>query len=455
MQLYINNRIKGKTDGLVFINKFLFQPIDNSPLILFRFFFGFLIFLECSGSIITGWVKDVFVDPTFTFTFIDFNWLQRLSGIGMYLYFGLMAITGLMIMSGFFYRISIFSFFVLWTLTYLTQKSIYNNHYYLLSLLSFIMIFLPAERYFSFDVRYKRVPESFFCERWCVFVLLCQVSLVYIYAGIAKFYPDWWEGRPVEIWFSHKREYPFIGRYLQFEYIRKMIVYGGILFDILIVPLLIWKRTRVFGFLLGLFFHLFNSLVFLIGIFPYLMISLNILFFTPESIRNIFFKRKPINMAPSHTIGYGNRIILLCIIIYFSIQIFLPLRHFFYEGNVYWTEEGHRMAWHMMVRNKTGKIYFKIVEPHSKKSWLVFPEQKLTEHQYRTLAISPDMIWQYADFLKNYYYKNGFLNIEIYAINEVSLNGRPFQPMIDSKINLADVKWNPFEHSEWILPLKE
>ena len=39
------------------VSRFLFTKMDNSPLVLFRIFFGILISLECFGAILTGWVK--------------------------------------------------------------------------------------------------------------------------------------------------------------------------------------------------------------------------------------------------------------------------------------------------------------------------------------------------------------------------------------------------------------
>jgi vitamin K-dependent gamma-carboxylase len=457
MQLFINDGLKTINEkGTYLINIYFFQPVDNSSLILFRILFGLLIFIECAGAIFTGWVKDVFIDPEFTFTFIDFSWLQPLPGNGMYVYYGLMALAGLMVMLGFFYRIGIISFFILWTTTYLMQKSFYNNHYYMLVLLSFIMIFMPAEKYFSFDVAQKRSEESHVCEKWCITVLLMQVSLVYIFAGIAKLYPDWYEGRPVEIWFRAKADYPFLGKFLQLEYVKTAVVYGGFFFDLFIVPLLLWSRTRFLGFVLGLIFHLFNAVVFLIGIFPFMMISLNILFFPSEKIKNIFFRKKSLILNENnYSHRFNKKIIFSAIVIYFLIQLYLPVRHYFFKGNVYWTEEGHRMAWHMMARTKTGKVYFKLRDTVSGRLWVVFPEEKLTASQYISFAVSPDMIWQYADFLKKHYRSKGINQMEIYAVSIASLNGRKTQALVDSTVDLAKIKWSHFRHSDWILPLEE
>ena len=129
----------------------LFTQIDNAPLIVFRIFLGFLLACETFGAIITGWVKSNLAEPKFTFSHIGFEWLQPLPGYGMYFYFAAMGILGLLIMAGYKYRWSLGLFTLLWTGTYLMQKTSYNNHYYLLILVCVIMWFLPANRYASID----------------------------------------------------------------------------------------------------------------------------------------------------------------------------------------------------------------------------------------------------------------------------------------------------------------
>ena len=139
-------------------NRLLFQKIDNSPLIIFRIFFGFLIACESFGAIATGWVRRNLIEPRYTFPFIDFDWLQPLPGAGMYLYFFTMGVFGLCIAVGYKYRFSIISFTVLWTAVYLMQKTAYNNHYYLLILISLFMCFMPAHKNYSLDI--KKTPDQ-------------------------------------------------------------------------------------------------------------------------------------------------------------------------------------------------------------------------------------------------------------------------------------------------------
>ena len=134
------------------LNNWLFKQIDNSALIVFRILFGILITLESFGAILTGWVKNVLITPEFNFTFIGFEWLQIPDSF-IYFYYILMGIFGVMVTIGYKYRISMFTFAVLWTGTYLMQKSSYNNHYYLMVLLSFIMVFLPTHKNYSIDAK--------------------------------------------------------------------------------------------------------------------------------------------------------------------------------------------------------------------------------------------------------------------------------------------------------------
>src|SRR6056300_1819802 len=105
------------------LNKWLFKRIDNSALIIFRIIFGLLCFLESVGAIFTGWVKTTLIEPQFTFSFIGFECLQPLPGNGMYVYYTVMGMLGLFVMIGYRYRLSILTFTLMWSATYLMQKS--------------------------------------------------------------------------------------------------------------------------------------------------------------------------------------------------------------------------------------------------------------------------------------------------------------------------------------------
>src|SRR5690606_31924411 len=117
---------------------------------------------------------------------------------------------------------------------------------------------------------------------------ILQMLIVYTYGSIAKIYPDWLDTSVIEVIMKGKHHYYLVGELLQQKWMHYFISYGGILFDGLIIPLLLFKPTRKWAFFVSLFFHLFNSFVFQVGIFPYLSIAFALFFFEPKTIRNIF-----------------------------------------------------------------------------------------------------------------------------------------------------------------------
>ncbi|MEO9892349.1 HTTM domain-containing protein [Aurantibacter sp.] len=435
------------------VNKILYTKIDNSPLIIFRIFFGLLIALESYGAIITGWVRNTLVDPIFTFNFIGFDWLQPLPGIGMYVYFFVMGTFGLLVMLGFKYRFSMISFTILWAGVYFMQKTSYNNHYYLLLLISLIMCFFPANESHSLDVKKNPNLKSDSMYSYVKWIVILQLFIVYTYASVAKIYGDWLDFSFVKLLMSGKAHYYVIGDILQKPYIHKIIGFTGIIFDLLIVPALLYKPTRKIAFLISIFFHMFNSIVFQIGIFPYLSLAFTVFFFDPETIRSIFFKKKTPFKSKDITIPTYKNLLVVVAGIYFCIQIILPIRHHFIKDDVLWTEEGHRLSWRMMLRSKSGRISFKVVNNKTNKATIVKLNEYLSKKQRRRIGSNPDFIWQFAQRIKKEYAEKGD-DISIYANSKVSVNGKPFQTFIDPNADLAKVEWNYFWHNEWILPSK-
>ncbi|MBT8271143.1 MAG: HTTM domain-containing protein [Bacteroidia bacterium] len=433
------------------MNRFLFRHIDNSALIVFRVIFGFLIFCEAIGAILLGWVKATMVDPQFTFSFIGFEWLQPLPGFGMYIYYVIMGVFGLFVMLGYRYRLSIIMYTLMWTATYFMQKSSYNNHYYLLILLCGMMALLPANRWLSFDVRRKPEIRSLSMPNWCAWIIIFQMWIVYTYASVAKMYPDWLDGSVIKLLFLAKKHYFLIGDFLQQQWLHYFIAYSGLLFDLLVIPLLLIRRTRKWAFIASIFFHLFNSFVFQVGIFPYMSLGLCLFFFEPEYIRSLFLKKKPVFDKEIIDDPKFKKIGLISASVYFIIQIGLPLRHWFIPDNVLWTEEGHKLSWRMMLRSRSGLARFKVIDKATQEQFMINLDDYLTQKQKRLVSSRPDFIWQFAQLLKKEFKDQG-QDIAVYVKCQVSVNGRPYRQLIDPEIDLASVKWNAFRHSDWILP---
>lgn len=163
-------------------------------------------------------------------------------------------------------------------------------------------------------------------------------------------------------------------------------------------------------------------------------------------------KEKSINLErPPPLVKWS---LLIFIFIWFSFQILFPLRHLLYPGVSTWTEEGHRFAWQMMLRDKKAKALFKITNSKNNKKRIVRPEEVLPRHQARIIALWPDMILQFAQYLGEIGEKANLNGLEVNAWVCASLNGRQPQLLIDPKRDLTKVERN-LKHADWILPLTQ
>ena len=448
---------------------YLFQQRRIEPLVVFRICFGFLLAAEGFGAILTGWVKETLVAPKFTFSFIDFPFLQPLPGIGMYCYFGLLGVLGLMIMLGAYYRIAMISYALLWTSVYLMQKTSYNNHYYLMCHLCWMMTFVPAHRTFSLDVKFGRVTQRTTYSQWIWILIVGVLWIVYSFASINKLQADWVSGAPTDIFFAKYKNFQFpafFQRFILFEWIEKGFqiffnypftkygfAYGGILFDLLIIPALLWKPTRLLAVLGSIVFHLMNSFFLQIGIFPYLMLAFLFFFLQDNKSMTILSTlgyRRSLGWKSITVTPLFKQVTPYLLGVYLVSHMLIPLRHHLFDSDVNWSEEGHRLSWRMMLRSKTGNITFKVQKPDN--NFEIFPlNDHLTPKQISSMSTRPDMIWQMAQYIDDQYEED----VKVFVDNHVSLNGRPYQRMIDQKVDLSVVKWTPFATKKWILPLSD
>lgn len=435
------------------LNKLLFKQIDNSALIVFRVCFGLLIFLESIGAIFTGWVGRAVANPKLTFTFMGFEWLEVFQGPGMYAYFVIMGVFGFLVMIGYKYRWSMLAFAIMWSGAYFMQKNSYNNHYYLLMLLSYMMVFVPANTYFSVDAKKNKNLVSYKMPQWVVVLIIFQMGIVYTYASIAKMYPDWLDTRFIELLLKRKSDYPIVGGLFLEKWFHYFIAYSGLIFDLLVVPLLLYKRTRKLAFFASIFFHIFNSVIFHVGIFPYLSLAICLFFFEPKTIRNIFLKKKPLYEGDAVEIPNTKPILVSTLTLYALYHILMPLRHWMIQDNVLWTEEGHRLSWRMMLRSKSGFATYRVEDKATKEVQVVKLADHLSEKQQRLAATKPDVIWQFSQYLKDYYAKEG-KDVAVYVDCKVSVNGRGYQRLIDPEVDMASAEWPIFKHANWILPSK-
>ncbi len=439
----------------------LFAPVDIASLVVFRVSFGFLLAQSAWTHLKDGRVYTLFVEPTVHFHYFGFSWIKPLSHAGMSLLFAAIVALGIAVAVGAFYRCSAALLCLAHVYVFLLDQARYLNHEYLICLLAFLMTFIPAHRAMSLDARWRPKLQRDDIPQWALGLLRTQIGLVYFFAGVAKINPDWLSGQPLTMWLQSRSGVPVVGPWLAMPSAGLAFSYAGLVLDLFAVPLLMMGRTRAWIFATLVLFHGINAALFRIGVFPWLMIAATTLFLPPGWPRRVrlFFcahttphaANNPSVIAPQTT--RRQRLWMLAISAYVTLQIALPLRHFFYPGPVHWTEEGHKYAWHMKLRRKRGRIHYRVRDPGSERQWIVNPGAELHDWQLRKLATRPELILQHAHRIARRFSARGVEDVEVYAESHASLNGRRPQRLVASDVDLAKTK-DSFSPAPWIVPFK-
>lgn len=447
------------------LQKYLNTSTHAAPLAVFRILFGLLMCLSIIRFWYNGWIEKLYLQPDFHFKYAGFSWIEVPSDIFCYLLFLICGIAALFFAIGLKYRIAVIVFFLSFTYIELMDKTTYLNHYYFVSVLSFILIFLPAEKYFSIDAYRNPSKAVQFLPSWHIDILKAMLVIIYVYAGLAKLNYDWLvNAMPLSIWLPSKVDTPIIGSLMSLKWMPHFFSWGGAAYDLFIPFFLMFKKTRVLAFVVVLFFHITTSVLFPIGMFPYIMICATLIFFSADfhnKILNqiaVIFKIAKVKFDNGiHLIHEQHRksqMAFKVLAIVLIIQIILPLRCYAYPGNLFWTEQGYRFSWRVMLMEKTGYANFKIVDQKTGKRFYVQNEDFLTAFQQKQMSTQADFIIEYAHYLGQHFTNQGHQNLAVFVESYASLNGRRSQPYINPDVDLLKLK-NNFKHRNYILPLND
>jgi len=443
------------------MKSYLFSHIDISVLVYFRLIFGAIMMWEVFRYFSHGWIFNYWIFPDFHFKYYGFDWVSPWPGELMYLHFIGLGILSLFILTGFQYRVSTILFFLGFTYVFLLDQANYLNHFYLISWISFLMIFVPANRSFSIDAWRKKELKTETVQGWSLWFLRVLLGIVYFFGGIAKINSDWLQGEPLRMWLANRTDFPLLGQFFREEWMVYSFAYGALLIDLLIVPFLLWKKTRLIAFVIVTTFHLMNSYLFSIGIFPWFMIFATLIFFSPDWPRRLVNK---IRNAPHKNVVKAKKkkpnelvkkIIIISFVCFLIIQVTIPLRHHFYPGEVSWTEEGHIFSWHMKLRDKDAyEVEFWVKDPETGEVARFDPKIEITDRQFSKMSTRPDLILQYAHHISDLLYEQGFDEIEVRVNAIVALNAREPQMLIDPNIDLVKQP-RTLSHYSWIVQLED
>ncbi|MCH2215722.1 MAG: HTTM domain-containing protein [Flavobacteriales bacterium] len=440
---------------------FLEQSVSIAPLVSLRIIFGAVMLLSTLRYMYMGWVDSQLVDPMLHFSYYGFDWVEAVSREWMYFIFWTMALSSFMIIIGAWYRLASIIFFLCFTYVELVDITYYLNHYYFVSIISFLMILVPANSYLSLDSVRKVGIQKNRVSRWCILIFKIMLGIVYVYAGLAKINFDWLvNAMPLAIWLPSKSHIPIIGELFNYKLTAYVFSWAGMLFDTFIILGLLFKKTRWASYALVIAFHVMTGILFRIGIFPVVMIFMVLIFFSENFHENIITRISNLVGYEKWTTGeenlrhipsVKNKLIIPLLTVFLLFQLVFPWRYLLYPGNLFWTEEGYRFSWRVMLMEKAGAATFYVKDGEDGREGSVINHQFLNAHQEKQMAMQPDLILQYAHWLKHHYKEKGMSDPKVRVEAWVTLNSRPARLLIDPDVNLTEIEdsWDP---KPWILP---
>jgi hypothetical protein len=415
-----------------------------------------MMFLGTARFVLNGWVETQYLASTFQFPYWGFEWVTVPNPFLLYCLYGLIGISALAIVFGFLYRFAAPIFFLSFTYSELMDKTYYLNHYYFVSLVAFLLIFVPANRYASLDLKLGFAKKTPTVSYWNVGIFKWQIGLLYIFAGIAKIHPEWLlEAKPLIFWLPAQSSIPIVGSLLDQNWVAYFFCWFGMLYDLTIPFFLSIRKTRLIAYFSVVVFHISTSLLFQIGMFPYVMIVATLVFFPADFHQQIL---RFMGIENESKIGNLPRVFIkpwvsYGLILFFGIQVLMPFRYLAYPGNLFWTEQGYRFSWRVMLMEKTGYVSFRILDDKGNRDY-VSPSEHLLPAQEKQMSTQPDMILQFAHFLSKEYEKKGWEKPRVYADAFVALNGRLSSRFIDPEVDLTKESDN-LSAKNWILPFQQ
>jgi hypothetical protein len=433
----------------------LTAPLDAASLGAFRIAFGAVLLFEVVDYFRRGWIARYWIEPGFHFAYWGFEWVRPWPGPGMYLHFAALGALALCIAAGLFARLAAALFCAGFTFVFLIDQARYMNHLYLVCPLSGLLAIVPAERAYSLDALRRPDARGPYAPAWALALLRAQIAIVYVFGGLAKLNPDWLSGAPMRLVLAGVPPLGPLEPLLASEWTVRFFTTGGLLFDLLVVPALLWRRTRPLALAASIFFHLVNAWMFRIGIFPWLMLAATTLFLEPGWPRRLLARAGVASRPPGPVPAPlpPPRWLRALLAAYLAVQVLLPLRHLLYPGDPSWTEEGHRFAWRMKLHVKQAvRPRFEVVADGARHA--VDVDQHLARWQSLRMATRPHMVHQFALYLAELWRARGHADVQVFASVRAALNGRPLRRLVDPRVDLA-AEPRTLCPAAWILPLTE
>ena len=447
-------------------------PVDGTSLAAVRIAVGAVVVLSAVRTWAYGWTDSLYAGTTHRFTYLGLGWVPQPGPFAIRALVAATAVAGIAIALGWRTRLAFAVLLVSFGWIELIDVTTYLNHYWFVTLVAVLGLVVPFGTAWSLDARRaarRGRPPGTVAAGW-VWLLRFQVGLVYASAGLAKLHGDWLlRALPLRFWLPARRDLAVIGPLLEPAATAHVAAIAGAAFDCLVVPALLWRRTRPFAWAAVVAFHVITWALFPIGVFPWLMIAMATVFFEPAWPRDLLRWARarlgqraspspatpaapdtpaaPVALAVPRRRATATALVAGCWVL---VMLALPLRHLAYPGDHRWTGEGYRFGWNVLLVERVASVTFLVHDPASGRTWTADPSVLYTEAQLRAMRSEPDLIHQAAIAIADDEAGRGHPGVEVRVDAWMSFNGRPAARWIDPEVDLAAEPRSPW-HKPWII----
>ncbi len=404
--------------------------VPSGSFVAFRIAFGVLVAIGQLRFLARGWVGEFYLEPRHHLTYPHFGWVEPLPGPLMYALVLTLAGLGIAVAVGWHVRLAAALFAIGFAYGELIDAALYLNHYWFLTLAAVVLAVVPGPTSASGG---RRVPLV------SVWALRAQLAMVYFFAGVAKLNSDWLlRAEPLHTWLSARTDRPLIGPWLDEWLVALGFSWAGALFDLTIVAWLLWRRARPIAYAVLVVFHVATAMMFQIGMFPWVMIALTPIFFAPDWPRRLGLVR--VNGSEGARAGRTRpvrRTTLVALAVLAALNVALPMRHVFADGNVRWNDDGYLLAWRVMLTERATHVTYLVTDPSAGTTFEVGADSVLEEWQSASAMVRADLILSTAHLVADQASPIVGDDVEVRVDAWVAWNGRLRQRWIDASVDLA------------------
>ncbi|KAJ8731764.1 hypothetical protein PYW08_014494 [Mythimna loreyi] len=257
---------------------YMYTPKDSSSLAVTRILFGLAMLFDIPDERGGASMEKRWGDPNTC----HFPLIPILTTVGMpymALVYAAIWVGALCIMLGNKFRIAAPVFTVCYWYLFLIEKSFWNNHSYLFGLVALLLSCTEANCYWSLDTYLDPSKKKSTVPYWNYFILKYQFFILYFMAGMKKGTAEWLTGYSVQNLSEHWVFEPF-KFFLTVPQTDYLIVHWFVfVFDLTVAMWMMLATTRNVAMLFCAMFHLMNSRLFRIGMFPWVCLATMPLFY--------------------------------------------------------------------------------------------------------------------------------------------------------------------------------